>query len=482
MVRLRWWRGGRSKTIESKARSGRTWRCCPKLECLEDRTLPSTIVWANRGGLGSDTDNFNAVFGSQATAARAEVDAALSYWQNAIQNFNYADGSNSLRLTISVNPTDHSNDATTLPGLLTDGQGKPKAALIQLGAGTDGHGGGYFIDPTPYDSSEYQRGINAYAADAFRGTSAWGGADLLTLVLHETTHAVGLNADPREAFQQNLHGYLRSTGQGDGADSPGSLFTFTGPDVRALFTSDDGDSADLGRATHLARPGNSYTDPATHVTYTGGWDVLNPVYYLGRRTLVSPTDVLVLEDAYGYTVNMPGTLTSGPVAPTPAPVPTPAPAPTPPAPPATPQPSPPTGLPPWMVAIDQYLQRQAAQQQTPPATPPAPPKPPTPPPMTAPSPAPAPPPPAPIPPAPPATPQPSPPTGLPPWMVAIDQYLQRQAAQQQTPPAAPPAPPKPPSPPPVTAPSPAPTLPPWMVTAYRYLHRPIPGGGNSLGG
>jgi hypothetical protein len=459
MVRLRWWRGGKGKAIESKARGGRTWRFYPKLDLLEDRTLPSTIVWANRGGLGSDTDNFNAVFGSQATAARAEVDAALSYWQNAIQNFNYADGSNSFRLTISVNPTDHSNDGATLPGLLTDGQGKPKAALIQLGAGTDGHGGGYFIDPTPYDSSEYQRGINAYAADAFRGTSAWGEADLLTLVLHETMHAVGLNADPREAFQQNLHGYLRSTGQADGADSPGSLFTFTGPDVRALFTSDDGDSADLGRATHLARPGNSYTDPTTHVTYTGGWDVLNPVYYLGRRMLVSPTDVLVLEDAYGYTVNMPGTLTSGPVAPTPVPAPT-APAPTPPGPPSTPQPSPPTGLPPWIVAINQYLQRQAAQQQTPPPAPPAPPASP--------------------PPAPPSTPQPSPPTGVPPWIVATNQYLQRQAAQQQTPPAAPPAPPKPPSPPPVTVPPPAPTLPPWMVAVYRYLHRPIPGD-NSLG-
>jgi hypothetical protein len=476
MVRLRWWRGGKSKAIRSKVRGGQTWRFYPKLDSLEDRTLPSTIVWANRGGLGSDTDNFNAVFGSQATAARAEVDAALLYWQNAIQNFNYADGSNSFRLTISVNPTDHSNDATTLPGLSTDGQGKPKAALIQLGAGTDGHGGGYFIDQTPYDSSEYQQGINAYAADAFRGTAAWGGADLLTLVLHETMHAVGLNADPREAFQQNLRGYLRSTGQADGVDSPGLLFTFTGPDVHALFTSDDGDSTDLGRATHVARPGNSYTDPVSHVTYMGGWDVLNPIYYLGRRMLVSPTDVLVLEDAYGYTVNMPGTLTSGPVAPTPAPAPTP-PAPTPPAPPSTP---PPTGLPPWIVAIDQYLQRQAAQQQTPPAAPPAPPKPPSPPPVTVSPPAPAPTPPAPTPPAPPSTAPPSPPTGLRPWMVAIDQYLQRQAGQQQTPPATPPAPSKPPSPPPVTVTPPAPTLPPWMISVYRYLHRPIPGD-SSLG-
>jgi hypothetical protein len=432
MIRLRWWRRAKKKAIQSKARGGRTYRFYPKLDSLEDRTLPSTIVWSNRGGPVSDTDNFNAVFGSQATAARAEVDAALSYWQNALQNFNYADGSNSFHLTISVNPTDHSNDATTLPGLLVDGQGKPKSAIIQLGAGTDGHGGGYFIDPTPYDSSEYQRGIDAYAADAFRGTSAGSGADLLTMVLHETMHAVGLNADPREAFQQNLHGYLRSTGQADQIDGPGSLFTFTGPDVRALLTSDDGDSADIGRATHLARPGNSYTDPATHLTYAGGWDVLNPIYYVGRRMLVSPTDVLLLGDAYGYTVNMPATLTTGSPAPVPAPTPPvptpPAPAPTPPAP--TPQPSPPTGLPPWMVVVNQYLQQHASQQQASPVAPPAPP--------------------------------------------------QQQAPPAVVPPATP-MPPKPPSPPPVTVSPPAQTLPPWMIAVYRFLHRPIPGD-NSLGG
>ena len=471
---------------ESKKRGAGNSRHYPSFELLEDRTLPSTITWVNRGSATSDTDNFNAVFGSQAATARAEVDAALMYWQNAIQNFNYADGTDTMRLTISVNPADHTNDAITIPGLSLDAQGKPEAALIELGAGTDGHGGGYYIDPTPYDSSEYQQQINPYAADSLPGTAAWYKADLLTLTLHETLHALGLNADPREAFQQNLHGYVQSTGQADAVDHPGVLFTFNGPDVRALFTSDDGEMTDMGRATDLARPGNSYTDPATQITYTGGWDILNPVYYLGRRMLISPTDVLLLKDAYGYTVNMPGTL-NGPAPTPPAPTPPsptpPAPTPPPSAPSPTPAPTQPpttTGLPPWMVVVDQYLQGKAAQQQSPapPPTPPAPPSPPSPPSVSTPTPTPAPSP-------PPAPSQPPPTTGLPPWMVVVDQYLQGKAAQQQSPapPPTPPTPPSPPSPSLVSTPTPTtPTsaLPPWMVAVYRYLHRPLPGDDDSL--
>ena len=48
---------------------------------------------------------------------------------------------------------------------------------------------------------------------------------------------------------------------------------------------DDGDSVDLGSATHVARDANAYTDPSTGQTYTGQVDVLNPTYDLGRRVL-----------------------------------------------------------------------------------------------------------------------------------------------------------------------------------------------------
>jgi len=100
-------------------------------------------------------------------------------------------------------------------------------------------------------------------------------------------------------------GTPRRRGLPDTVDSPGTLFTFTGPDVQALLSSDEVASQDLGRAEHLAAVGNSYTDPATYTTYRGSVDAVNPRYPYGRRVLPSLTDVLILKDACGYTVNLP---------------------------------------------------------------------------------------------------------------------------------------------------------------------------------
>src|SRR5947209_5467278 len=58
----------------------------PRLETLEDRTVPS-IVWTNRG---QASDRFDEVFGSQAGVARGVVDAAITSWDRVITNFNTA--------------------------------------------------------------------------------------------------------------------------------------------------------------------------------------------------------------------------------------------------------------------------------------------------------------------------------------------------------------------------------------------------------
>src|SRR5262249_32915325 len=73
----------------------------------------------------------------------------------------------------------------------------------------------------------------------------------------------------------------------------------------------DGDSEDTGTAVHVARPGNNYTDPNSHQTYTASDDLMNPVYWFGRRYLVSATDVLILKDVYGYSTQSPGSFGSG---------------------------------------------------------------------------------------------------------------------------------------------------------------------------
>ena len=55
------------------------------LEPLEDRRLLASINWVNEGA-----DDFGAVFGAQAAAARNVVHAAIDDWESVIANFNNA--------------------------------------------------------------------------------------------------------------------------------------------------------------------------------------------------------------------------------------------------------------------------------------------------------------------------------------------------------------------------------------------------------
>jgi hypothetical protein len=305
-----WW-SARVLDKLSRLGSGSNQSTRLNLEVLEDRTLLSTIAWTNRGNAYADTDSFNAVFGANAPTARAVVDAVLQLWQNTITSFNYADGSNTLSLTISMNPSARGNGAVSWSGVRTDGHGKPEAGAIQIDSGSDGHGGGYYLDPNPFSRAFAGTLDNPYARDGVPGTTPGSLGDLFTLVGHEVLHTLGMSFNPSLAFAQNYTGYLRNTGQPDVVDHPGTLFTFTGPDVQALFTSDDGDSSDVGGPEHTARAGNSYTEPFTHVTYTGVIDVVNPIYNFGRRMLPSLMDALVLKDAYGYAVLAPLSFLSG---------------------------------------------------------------------------------------------------------------------------------------------------------------------------
>ncbi len=276
------------------------------IEDLEDRNLLSTIVWTNRGNAASDTDGFNAVFGANADTARAVVDAAILDWEGIIQSFNYLGGGNTFGLTVSVDPASRDTGAITWVGLQTDGAGKPTAGRIQLGSGNDGHGAGYFLDPNVVNSAAFQGDIlNPYARNATPGSNAGGLGDLFTVVAHEMTHALGFNSDPGELLQRSLNRYLHNTGAADAVTRPGTLFTFSGPGVNALLTSDDGGSLDTGAATHAAAQGNAYTDPATGQTYTGMVDLMNPIYLYGRRVMPSLQDALILADAYGYSVTAP---------------------------------------------------------------------------------------------------------------------------------------------------------------------------------
>src|SRR5207302_241003 len=81
-------------------------------------------------------DGFSAAFGAAAATARADVQAALDGWANTIQNFNYADGSNAFNVTVRMDTTVSSGFFQTQPSEMTfDAQGKPRSAVIRLGAG-----------------------------------------------------------------------------------------------------------------------------------------------------------------------------------------------------------------------------------------------------------------------------------------------------------------------------------------------------------
>jgi hypothetical protein len=279
-----------------------------QLEPLEDRTVLSQIIWTNRGDAVNDTDGFNAVFGAQAGTARAVVDAGVHAWQQVIADFNFNDGEHPFLVTISmdskmglgasadVNLTDDDDPNTERP---TSGQ-----ILIQTG--NDGHGSGWFLDPTPNDSAEFRgRIINAFAGDATPGGPAVGLADLFTAVVLEMTHCIGLNNDSDNAFTEQDPYLIEIQPTQDDAAFPGRghLFVFAGPSGdNALFTSNNGASTgqDTGDALHTAEPvpGNVFGN-----FFFGAQDSDNAQSELGRRYLPSQLDALILQDVYGYSIN-----------------------------------------------------------------------------------------------------------------------------------------------------------------------------------
>jgi len=272
-----------------------------RFETLEDRRLLAGIAWINRG---QTSDGFADVFGANAAAARNVVDAALTFWNRSILNFNQEGGVNQLDVTIQMEAGNESFGGSG--GIDTLLGNKPRTGTISLGRGNDttgdgkGDGGNWYLDPTPYDGSEYQGDtLNGFAGLPTPGGAADGKSSLFSLVVVEMAHVLGMdNRFEASAWNQDINSYLSSTGQADVRDSPGLLWTFTGPSGNALLTTNNGGGGgmDTGYANHVAFPPNVYFG------YIGVADCGTAGGDSAIRYIPSKLMVNMLKDMYGYTV------------------------------------------------------------------------------------------------------------------------------------------------------------------------------------
>jgi hypothetical protein len=298
----------------------------PEVECLEGRTLPAfgslftNIVWLNEGSPGSDTDNFAATYGAaNAAAARAVVEQAINAWELAISDFNYAGANiilnsplppgraappgviqvptvagealvledNTYALTISAADLGGSaakgfgRGSTSILG--TDGAGKPYYAAITLDD-DGGNAGGWYYDPQqPDDNAEFTSLTTRYRAT----NPTTNLPDLYRTIVHEIGHAMGIDqGNAADGNSLAINSLLTATGGTDQVDKASALYTFKGATTTATITANGG--------------GHVYENTNPNDLMNAGRSIPNNGCV---RELITPLDLGILADAYGYTTS-----------------------------------------------------------------------------------------------------------------------------------------------------------------------------------
>ncbi len=270
---------------------------------------PADIVWVNRGtataaGAG-DTDLFGARFGTSAPLARAVVDAVIVAFERMVGSFNYSLAGQTYSMSLSMNTSGSGFGASA--GISTTLSGKPKSGSVTMGGGNGSadanDDNGWFLDPTPFDSSEFLGNIvNAFSADAHAGSPASGKRDFYTVVAAEMTHCMGMSSFNPPGWST----WLTNTGVPDTAEGGGvgKFWVFNGPSIKHLLTSNNGGPGGQERPIAVHGAGPNVAVPFGGETYFGAQDHGNAVYEISRRYNVNKVFSLMYKDAFDYsTVN-----------------------------------------------------------------------------------------------------------------------------------------------------------------------------------
>jgi len=259
-----------------------------------EQTTGMNIVWTNRG----PGDGFDTIFGANADAARAGVDAALDGWEQVIANLNRpsAPGDNHLDITVTMNSAAAGSCGGSASGNF-DGDGWPTGGDVNV----NGQANVWFIDPTPTDSSEFTGNIdNAFSGDAQAGSPASGLCDMETVVTAELAHILGMTSNGGSRFQ--FGGFnTQLTTTGTTCSGPGDFWRFTGANGTHLMTSNNGGSggSDFGVPVHTAEPCGSAGG------LVGADDSGNALFEISGRYLPPNVLGLMFHDVFNMDINMP---------------------------------------------------------------------------------------------------------------------------------------------------------------------------------
>ena len=190
----------------------------------------------------------------------ALIGFASAFWEATILD--------SFDVSIEIEKLALSGDTLALASDFVAGaDGRPASARIEIDDRV-GDFGGWFIDPSPFDSSEFVLDHGRLMADPVG--PAWLLYDLLTVMGHELGHALGFTVH-YAAFAS----HVVTDGSG--------LRRYTSADLDVPLSSN---------GTHV--PGALYPS-----------DLMNELTSIGERRTASALDVLLLADAFGYDVVLP---------------------------------------------------------------------------------------------------------------------------------------------------------------------------------